>query len=241
MANTTDTQDIATVAGLDITGPLFQIPATSADQMYALCQPMAVSRLTTGSITGTGVFDQLMAAIKVQLRAEYDANRITGGEYTKAYIELTSAALQTASQFALGADQAFWTAQTAQIQAVTGRIAMENARFAYQNTLPAQFAMVVEQGNAQRAQTSDTRLDGTPLAGVLGSQEALYKQQVISYQRDAEVKAAKIFTDAWITQKTIDNGLLPPMGYTNDSVNEVLTVIMARNFSTPTAPVVPVA
>ena len=214
---------------VDVTGTLYQIPAVATDAMYAKVQPMDVSALTTGSPTGTGMFDKLMASLKAQLDAEYKNNRITGGEYTKAYIELTQMALQTSVQFLLGKGQAFWQEQTGQIQGVTARIALENARYTYQNILPAQFRLVAEQGDQARAQTSNTRLDGATVAGVMGAQKALYAQQVTSYQRDAEVKAAKIFTDAWITQKTMDDGLLAPTGFTNSSIDTILTALKTNN------------
>ncbi|MBQ5153795.1 hypothetical protein EGM85_11085, partial [Macrococcus caseolyticus] len=60
-------------------------------------------------------------------------------------------------------------------------------------------------------------------------QKELYTQQITSYQRDAEVKAAKLFTDAWITQKTIDEGLTPPNGFTNASVDDVLSTVKRNN------------
>ena len=285
----------------DLTGPLYQLPEGTTDQMYAKVIPLDVSRLTTGP-GGKGAFDVIMASLAAQLLGEYNNNRITGGEYTKAYIELTQSALQMAVQFVLGSDQAFWAAQTAQIAAITGRIQMESARFNYQNTapiaaanarveleaaryntqntlpiqsasariametgrysyqnllsaqavkatldmessrftyqniLPAQFAMVAEQGNQARAQTSNTRLDGSAVVGVMGAQEALYEQQIVSYKRDAEVKAAKLFSDTWITQATIVDGLPVPPCFSNDSINEAFTVIMANNgFGTPEA------
>lgn len=272
---------------VDVTGALFQIPAESTDALYQVVQPILVTDLTTGVVGGTGAFDLLMAGMKSQLDGEYEIGRITGAEYTKAYIELTQAAMQTALQFVLGKNQAFWDAQNAQIAALTGSIALETARYNYTNALPVQLGMLTaqeagqlltnqttqynlsymlpeqlallttqeasaaynlaniqpmqlslltEQADAQRGQTSNTRLDGSPVQGVMGAQEALYTQQITSYQRDAEVKAAKIFTDSWITQKTIDDGLLPPTGFTNDSVNSVLTVIMANNgFGAPSA------
>ena len=46
---------------------------------------------------------------------------------------------------------------------------------------------------------------------------------------DAEVKAAKLFTDAWITQKTIDEGLTAPSNFANDSVNTILGVLKANS------------
>jgi hypothetical protein len=93
-----------------------------------------------------------------------------------------------------------------------------------------QVTLVSEQAEAARAQTLDTRTDGSTVAGTVGSQKALYAQQVTSYQRDGETKAAKIFTDAWITMKTIDEGLDAPAGFTNDSVNSVLAKLKSNNF-----------
>lgn len=92
-----------------------------------------------------------------------------------------------------------------------------------------QVILVSEQGEAQRAQTLDTRLDGATVTGLLGKQKELYSQQIASYKRDAEVKAAKLWTDAWITMKTIDEGLLPPDQFTNTEINEVLATLKTNN------------
>lgn len=103
------------------------------------------------------------------------------------------------------------------------------ANYTLTNMLPQQLNLIKEQTEAQRGQTADVRLDGLPVTGVMGKQKLLYAQQITSYQRDAEVKAAKLFTDAWITQKTMDEGLLPPDGFTNASVNTVLVAIKTNN------------
>ncbi len=104
------------------------------------------------------------------------------------------------------------------------------AKYNLDNMLPAQLAGVNEQKEAQRAQTMDTRSDGiTAVTGQIGKQKALYDQQITSYQRDSEVKAAKMFVDAWITMKTIDEGVLPPDGFTNVSLDEVLTALKVNN------------
>ena len=92
-----------------------------------------------------------------------------------------------------------------------------------------QAVLVKEQGEAQRAQTLDTRSDGATVVGLLGKQKALYDQQITSYKRDAEVKAGKLWVDAWITMKTIDEGLLPPNQFTNTEVNEVLAALKTNN------------
>ena len=43
------------------------------------------------------------------------------------------------------------------------------------------------------------------------------------------MNAAKLFTDAWITQKTIDEGLTAPSNFANDSVNNILGTLKANN------------
>ena len=103
------------------------------------------------------------------------------------------------------------------------------AQYNLTNMLPQQLANVKEQTEAQRAQTLDTRTDGVAVVGVLGKQKALYSQQITSYQRDSEVKASKLFTDAWITMKTIDEGLLPPSGFQNSSLDQILTTLKTNN------------
>lgn len=110
------------------------------------------------------------------------------------------------------------------------------ALFNLENILPQQLTnligqhgLISEQMEAQRGQTSDQRSDGTVVSGVMGKQKLLYAQQITSYQRDAEVKAAKMFTDAWITQKTLDEGLVPPSGFTNASLDTVLTKLKINN------------
>ncbi|MDT9702071.1 hypothetical protein, partial [Streptomyces sp. P17] len=95
--------------------------------------------------------------------------------------------------------------------------------------LPMQKLNLQEQAEAARAQTLDARTDGQPVKGSIGKQKELHAQQIISFQRDAEVKAAKLFTDAWITQKTIDEGLLAPPGFQNASVDQILTNLKIKN------------
>ncbi len=101
---------------------------------------------------------------------------------------------------------------------------LQNATLDYTllNMLPTQKLMLEEQLEAARAQTLDTRRDGTTIIGLLGKQKALYSQQIISYQRDAETKVMKIFSDAWIVMKGLDEGLLPPTAFTNASLNGML-------------------
>jgi len=113
----------------------------------------------------------------------------------------------------------------------------DNQEYQTLNVLPKQveqmseqIRLITEQLETQRAQTMDTRSDGvTPVTGTLGKQKELHAQQIVSYRRDAQLKAARPFIDAWITMKTIDEGTLPPIGFNNANLDEVLSVLRTDN------------
>lgn len=302
-----------TLPDVDLNSPEFEFPP---DDGLTPPVPLTNDMLTTKTVGGTGTFDIIMSSIKVHLGDEYEKGRITGAEYTKAYIELTTAALSGAIQYLTSKDTAFWQAVATQYQAkiaaaqlVEARVNLETAKaklavatleaanqeatyaltklklstedIAYCTAkynleqmlpaqklildnqyatgvynlgtilpaqklalddqheisqyqvdfiLPAQRTLITEQMETQRANTSNTRSDGvTAVVGLVGKQKDLYTQQITSYQRDAEVKAAKLFTDAWITQKTIDEGLAPPTNFNNISLDAILADIKTNN------------
>lgn len=267
-----------TVPAVDLSEAQFSQPATTGE-LYATIDPIDLDELTTGTVGGDGVFDKLMVSLTAHLQVEFEAARISGAEYTKAYLGVVQAALAAAQQFVLGKSQAYWSAvlvraqaQAANIAATTARVELEGARiniiraqyesetarvnygltkikiavedatysnltlqgngieFTNENILPKQATLVAEQGEAARAQTMNTRSDNaTTVVGVLGKQKDLYTQQIASYQRDSEQKVAKIFSDAWITQKTIDEGLTAPSQFNNANVDAVLTKIRASH------------
>lgn len=256
--------EIIFIPEIDFDDPSFKIPNSLDSDLYKTVRRLTNEDLTKGVVGGDGTFDALMGGFKAHLKEEFNANRISGAEYTKAFIALTESAMGNAVQFLLGRDGAFWQAVTAQANAITARVQLEtskvqyaavllealnaranyaltklklatedvtfaSAQFNLQNILPQQQLLLREQTEAQRAQTLDARSDGVPVVGVLGKQKDLYSQQITSYQRDAEVKAAKLFTDAWTVQKTIDEGLLPPGGFTNASLDPILTTIKDNN------------
>lgn len=178
--------------------------------------------LTTVAIEGTGTFDVLMRAFEIHLEREYQSGRITGDQYTKAYIALTTAAMTNAVQFLMGRDNAYWNNMLIkkQVDSEKGRLAQLKLQLA---VLDEQYCLVKEQVEAKRAETMDTRTDGvTPITGSIGKQKDLYTQQIDSYQKDATYKVSKLYSDAWIAQKTLDEGLLAPNEYTNTEVDQVL-------------------
>lgn len=103
------------------------------------------------------------------------------------------------------------------------------AAFNLDNMLPVQLELVKEQREAQRAQTMDTRSDGATVMGSVGAQRSLHLQQITSYQRDAELKMTKLFTDAWTVMKTMDEGLTPPTSFTNANIDLLLGKVKTKN------------
>ena len=172
-----------------------------------------------------------LAIAKTQLAAtEIDANT------SKVNYALTKAKLgsENASYISVSEQGETARAQTKDTlsdgSAVMGVTKLQKDQLITQNQVTEkQVILVSEQGEAQRAQTQDTRLDGTTVTGLLGKQKELYSQQITSYKRDAEVKAGKLWIDAWITMKTIDEGLLPPNQFTNTEINEVLATLKTNN------------
>jgi hypothetical protein len=322
---------------VDIDDTEYDLPSTIGNPLYAAVSTVTVSDLTEKVVDGDGVFDVLMTSMKAHLQEEYDAGRISGQEYTKAYIELVTAVLGNSVQFLIQKDAATYQnalvqmqARTAEIQAIIAkaqlhrerqmlvltkaqtltaeseyalakiRLAVEHIGYTrvesevailnvqkttaeherdtagYRLTnilpeekrqityqidyvLPAQVAntvyqtdhilvqqkevlikdvalkayqlgtlfvdqhsLLLEQIETQRAQTLDTRVNGSPIAGAIGKQKELYTQQITSYVQDARYKAAKFWVDGWITQKSLDEGLVAPTEFSNANINTVL-------------------
>lgn len=246
-----------TIPTVDVTGSSFDIPGGATNQ--ALMAPIArlnMNMVTNASMDsggvinyGTGAMDSLMKSFSAHLLSEFERGRIVGADYTKAYIAMTETAAQVGLQFVINSEQAYWASLTAQMGVIASRINLAIAKTQLANgyieahTAKVNFALtkakiatekagyisVSEQGEAQRAQTLDTRSDGATVGGAMGTQKNLYLQQIDSYKRDAEVKAGKMWTDAWITMKTIDEGLLPPSQFTNANLDVVLNKIKTNN------------
>lgn len=100
---------------------------------------------------------------------------------------------------------------------------VETKQFNIDETMPVQLDLVKEQREGERSKTLDTRSDGiTPVVGSVGKQKDLYTQQIDSFIKDAKYKTAKMYLDGWITQKTLDEGLLAPTELQNVSIDSVL-------------------
>jgi hypothetical protein len=340
------TTDIPTPPVFDLDNFSFN-PETDSE-LYENPETISITDLTEGTLSGSGAFDRMMAAVNVQLKKQFNDGRITGDQYAVAYQNAIIAVLANATQFTLGKDQAKWQAikaqmdaRVAEIAATVARIDLEKAkvdtiRAAYEmqlsgakyaltkirtataekefclieaqvfekeytnkfmlpaalteaqhkiTILPLQAELVKEQIEAARGQTLDTRRDGlTPISGLIGKQKEgmvldnnikeftldntlpaqlnileeqrenersktldtrsddvtviegsvgkqkdLYDQQIDSFVKDAQYKIAKMYLDAWITQKTLDEGLSAPDELTNTNIDAVIEAVRNNN------------
>lgn len=113
----------------------FPLPDETDNPAYAELDPLTIAQLTTGVVNGTGVFDELMAAMNSQLSAQYEKGRITGGDFAKVYLGGIQSAMQTGLQFLLSRDQTYLAnlqtqanIQLAQAQKVRAMADVEIAR-----------------------------------------------------------------------------------------------------------------
>lgn len=155
-----------TLPNVVLTAPEYALPPQAGNPIYAAVDPVTVSDLTDGTVGGDGAFEVLMASMRAHLQTEFEKNRITGDQYTKAYIELTSLAMSTGLQLVLGRAQAYWQAilvreqaKRAEAEAVTAIVGLETAK--------AQLAMARSQAEMAEAQMVLAKLQ-------LASEDARY-------------------------------------------------------------------
>ena len=62
------------------------------------------TEVTTGTLDGTGVFDQLMRSVKAHVKEEWDEGRIKGSDYSTVYLGSMQTAIAQAIAFVLEKD-----------------------------------------------------------------------------------------------------------------------------------------
>lgn len=222
---------------IDLNGDEWKLHTDLNGPLYKNVDRIEIQELTNSE--GTGAFDQVTQSVRNILRDEYDSGRITGAQYATSLTQLLESSLGNATQFLLQKDASFWQslqgqydamAKRAQVELVKAQIALAQMQQVNQQVefTNGKMNLMVQKENYCTA-VANREITIAKQAEVSDSQIALYKQQIISYQRDAEVKAARIFTDAWITMKTIDEGLTAPNGFTNPRVDDVLLKIREEN------------
>ena len=116
------------IPNVDFDDKAFKIPDSLLDALQKVPEPLTIGLLTERKIDGDGAFDAVMTALKSHLKLEYDEGRITGAEYSKAYIAMLQSALQFAVQYLISRDNAYYQALGAQTQALISSINVYKAK-----------------------------------------------------------------------------------------------------------------
>lgn len=116
------------IPNVDFNDSAFTIPESLAEALQNTPEPLTVDSLTECVVDGEGCFDKVMTALKAHLNVEYDAGRITGSEYTKAYIASMQGALQFSVQYLLGKDNAHFSSLGAQAASLRANVEAYTAK-----------------------------------------------------------------------------------------------------------------
>lgn len=193
-----------------------------------------ISEVTSGKLTGNGSFDILMQAITAHLDHQFKQQRITGSDYAQAYVQLTSAALQSAVQFTVqiketAAQEALLKAQTlavlwdARIKETQVVLTEAEIRNTEQQTL-----LTKQKYISEVAQT-----DPTPIkeGSVLWTQNALMNKQKDGFDRDAEQKAVNTLFDVLkvrVSTDAAEGGEIDGAGATSANHKKAIYALLNR-------------
>lgn len=237
------------IPDVDWNDKLYEIPQDLIDALHNRPNPPTIEDITIRKYGGTGIFDAFMESFHNHLEHEYELGRITGAEYATVWTQLTGLAMQQAVAFALQKDKAWFELLLFNIQALTGlvnlaatrvqlaiaqaQVHINRANYCLTKlklaTEDANFAYNMENMEAARAQTCDRRLtDSGTVEGAVGKQKDLIDEQITSFKRNAETKLVELYTNAWVSQKTVDEGLLAPSEFQNSGVDRVLSALRAN-------------
>ena len=197
--------------GLDFTIPNvnfddknLQIPEGLTEALQNPPERLTLDTLTTREIDGNGAFDYVMTVLRKHLEREYENGRITGAEYTKAYIAMTQYALQYSVQYLLGKDQAYYQSLGAMTQALMGNLEAYGAK--------VKLAIAQAQAHTTKAQYAAQVLQ---LAGVEANTDNAKQQELNLKQQEKLLKEQTEQAHAQVSDTQLD-GKTPVSGYTGN-------------------------
>lgn len=216
-----------------------EIPTELLDALKQSQTQINIDTLTKPEIGGDATFDRLMYAVKIHLKEEVDKGRITGSEYANAYVTMAGNAMQSAVQYELNRYQTNYQAILSHINAITAiieakcKLASSKVELA---TAKVMYASSVAQANNHRATYADTVMNlGIKDAnyGLVNAQKDsidaavirennLTDQQIKSYIIKDKRECAKIYSDSYITNLSVDAGMKVPDSMTDTNISAVM-------------------
>ena len=147
-----------------------------------------ITKLTECTLEGSGVLDKLLYTARVHLQDEFQQGRITGKEYSNAYIAIYDRMVQSAIAYTLAAEKAPY--EIAQLEAQTA-LTEEQRKQVEEETryrLPAE----IQQIQAQTALTTQQKANLEADRLNIPKQGELIDAQVIATLREGALKEKQI-------------------------------------------------
>lgn len=163
-----------------------------------MATPITTPALTTKALDGSGVFDELMAAVNVHLQNEYNAQRIRGTEYADVYLGALQSVLGQSMQFLLEREKseketALLEQQALLVTAQTTNAGKEGA------LIDANAAKVAQDTLLATAQTAQANQETTNLTAqklLIDAQAAHTAQETVNLvSQELLIDAQKLKTD----------------------------------------------
>lgn len=211
------------------------------------CCDNDVEKLTNQSLTsgvdGSGTLDQILSTFMEHFYSFYRDDRLTGGDIATMFPSLLDSATGNAVQYLLGRDSAYLQAKLLdkQLELADRELALKESELKLKlaelsareletalakrkgeaeiKLINANIALTCQKVETELGQTSGTTSSGEKVGGLIGSQIAIYDQQIINYKRDTEQKLVKMLLDTWITRKGVDDGVEVPTSIDNRNIN----------------------
>ena len=189
-----------------------------------------IGLLTEGYVDGNGAFDIMMKTAKAHLDVEYASNRITGKEYTTAFVALYAATIQAAGSFLVQHREAERVAAETGLLRQKTNTELANTQSTVSTTLAFNTSSTVgglvkgqldNQAKQREVQDKQMAVQDSQIE-VQNKQQDLYDAQINGFDRDAEQKLAKILVDSWSVRRTTDEATIVPGGLDDSSIGAVI-------------------
>jgi hypothetical protein len=123
------------------------------------------------TVTGDGVFDDVMEAVNMHIQAQYDAGRINGSDFATVYLGALQTALQQSIGFVLQREKV-----EAEIEGIEANTLLTNAK--------------------KNTEDNNTVVKEKQIANEI-AKEALLQRQTKGFDDDAKQKLLKQMLDSW--------------------------------------------
>lgn len=173
--------------------------------------PVTLPDLTTATVNGSGVFDQLMKAGSAHIESQFAQGRIIGSDYATVYLGLINASMANAINFLMNKDKIALEANLISAQIDLTKAQICKAKAEYDLTMATitktgkETDLLAQKIVTEKAQVIELGVDDNSL---VGRQKALYAAQTAGFKSDRIQKGTKILVDSWQARRMTDDGVV---------------------------------